>query len=159
MEEDARSDGVLPLLSNCTDLSVKEILEAYKRKHPLIEKRHEMLKSVLATTPVLLKNIGRVEALLFLEFIAIAVHALVERELRQAMQREGISKLYLYPEERECKAPTAARVFEVFGDVQRHVLRDKDETVQKFMPELSKQQKQVLRLLRIPVGRYLAGLD
>ncbi|MFH1007176.1 MAG: hypothetical protein V1800_06710, partial [Candidatus Latescibacterota bacterium] len=95
IEEDARCDGVFPLLSNCSELSIKEILEAYKRKHPLIEKRHEMLKSVLATTPVFLKNIGRVEALLFMEFIAMTVHALVEREIRHAMQREGITKLYV----------------------------------------------------------------
>lgn len=160
IEEDARCDGVFPLLSNCSELSIEEILEAYKRKHPLIEKRHEMLKSVLGTTPVFLKNIGRVEAFLFMEFIAMTVHALVERELRQAMEREGITKLYLYPEERECKAPTAARVFEVLGNLQRHILRGEDgEVVQEFMPEFSKIQKQVLNLLRIPVSRFLAGLD
>ena len=160
IEEDARCDGVFPLLSNCCELSTKEILEAYKRKHPLIEKRHEMLKSVLGTTPVFLKNIGRVEAFLFMEFIAMTVHALVERELRHAMEREGITKLYLYPEERECRAPTAARVFDVFGNLQRHILRGDDgEVVQKFMPEFSKEQKQVLNLLRVPVSRFLAGLD
>lgn len=160
IEEDARCDGVFPLLSNCSDLSIKEILEAYKRKHPLIEKRHEMLKSVLATTPVFLKNIGRVEALLFMEFIAMTVHALVERELRHAMAREGITRLYLYPEERECRAPTAARVFDVFGNLQRHILRGEDgKVVQEFMPEFSKEQRQVLGLLRIPVRRFLADLD
>ena len=160
IEEDARCDGVFPLLSNCSELSIEEILEAYKRKHPLIEKRHEMLKSVLGTTPVFLKNIGRVEAFLFMEFIAMTVHALVERDLRHAMEREGITKLYLYPEERECKAPTAARVFDVLGNLQRHILRGEDgEVVQEFMPEFSKIQKQVLNLLRIPVSRFLAGLD
>ena len=160
IEEDARCDGVFPLLSNYSELSTKEILEAYKRKHPLIEKRHEMLKSVLGTTPVFLKNIGRVEAFLFMEFIAMTVHALVERELRQAMEREGITELYLYPEKRECKAPTAARVFDVLGNLQRHILRGEDgEVVQKFMPEFSKAQEQVLNLLGIPVSRFLAGLD
>ena len=90
----------------------------------------------------------------------MAVHALVERELRHAMQRDGITKLYLYPEERECKAPTAARLFDVFGNLQRHILHGQDgEAVQKFMPEFSKEHKQVLNLLRIPVGRFLAGLD
>jgi transposase len=160
IEEDARTDGVFPLLSNCPELSTKEILEAYKRKHPLIEKRHEMLKSVLATTPVFLKNIGRVEALLFMEFLALVVHALLERELRHAMKREGITRLYLYPEQRECTAPTAARLFDVFGNLQRHILRAQNgEPVQHFMPELSKEHRQVLSLLRIPVSRFLAGLD
>jgi transposase len=160
IEEAARCDGVFPLLSNCAELTIKEILEAYKRKHPLIEKRHHMLKSVLGTTPLFLKNIGRGEAFLFMEFIAMTAHALVEREVRHAMHREGITKLDLYPEERECKAPTAARVFDVFENLQRHILRAEDgEVVQKFMPEFSKEQEQVLHLLGIPVSRFLTGLD
>jgi transposase len=160
IEEDARSDGVFPLLSNCRELSIKEVLEAYKRKHPLIEKRHEMLKSVLGTTPLFLKNIGRVEAFLFLEYIAMTVHALIERELRKAMEREGIKKLPLYPEERECKAPTAARVIEVFGNLQRHILSgEKGQRVQIFMPEVSELQEKILGLLGFSVKRFLAGLD
>ena len=158
--EDARSDGVFPLLSNYRDLSIKEVLEAYKRKHPLIEKRHEMLKSVLGTTPLFLKNIGRVEAFLFLEYIAMTVHALIERELRTAMEREGIKKLPLYPEERECKAPTAARVIEVFGNLQRHILSaEGGQRVQIFMPEVSELQEKILGLLGISAKRFLAGLD
>ena len=95
-----------------------------------------------------------------MEFIAMTVHAQVERELRHAMEREGITDLYLYPEQRECKAPTAARVFDVFGNLQRHILRGEDKkVVQQFMPEFSKEQRQVLGLLRIPVTRFLAGLD
>ena len=160
MEEDARRDGVFPLLSNCFELSIDKILEAYKRKHPLIEKRHAMLKSVLGTTPLFLKNVGRVEAFLFMEFIAMTVHALVERALRQAMVTKGVEHLYLYPEERECRAPTAARVFEVFANLQRHILLDDNgKVVQKFMPELSDVQKQVLGLLGIPVSAYKAELE
>jgi transposase len=160
IEEDARSDGVFPLLSNYRDLSIKEVLEAYKRKHPLIEKRHEMLKSVLGTTPLFLKNIGRVEAFLFLEYIAMTVHALIERELRTAMEREGIKKLPLYPEERECKAPTAARVIEVFGNLQRHILSgEAGQRVQIFMPEVSELQEKILGLLGISAKRFLAGPD
>jgi transposase len=160
IEEDARSDGVFPLLSNCGDLSIKEVLEAYKRKHPLIEKRHEMLKSVLRTTPLFLKNIGRVEAFLFLEYIAMTVHALIERELRTAMKREGIKKLPLYPEERDCTAPTAARVIEVFENLQRHILSGEEgQRVQTFMPEVTELQKKILGLLGFPVKRFLANLD
>ena len=130
------------------------------RKQPLIEKRHEMLKSVLGTTPLFLKNIGRVEAFLFMEYIAMTVHALIERELRTAMEREGIKKLPLYPEERECRAPTAARVIEVLGNLQRHILSgEAGQRVQIFMPEVSELQKQILSLLGMSVKRFLAGLD
>jgi len=157
--EDALRDGVFPLLTNCRDLSVKEVLEAYKRKQPLIEKRHEMLKTVLAATPVFLKNVGRVEAFLFLEYVAMTVHALVERELRQAMQRQGVKKLALYPEERECEAPTAARVFEVFGTLQHHVLSKGGKLAQVFLPEVTALQRKILKLLGIPVSRFSQELD
>jgi len=152
--EDALRDGVFPLLTNCPDLSVKQVLEAYKRKQPLIEKRHEMLKTVLEAAPLWLKNVGRVEAFLFLEYVALTVHALVERELRQAMEREGVKMLPLYPEERECEAPTAARVFEVFGTLQRHVLSKGGKEVQKFLPELTNLHRQILRLLGVPPNTF-----
>jgi hypothetical protein len=56
---------------------------------------------------------------------------ILERELRQAMVAAGIDHLPLYPEERECRAPSAERVLEVFepafshrarrGGLRRHV--------------------------------------
>jgi len=152
--EEAMRDGVFPLLTNCPQLSVKEVLEAYRKKQPLIEKRHEMLKTVLEAAPMWLKNVDRVEALLFLEYVALTVHALVERELRQAMEGEGVKKLPLYPEERECKAPTAARVFEVFGTLQRHILSTAGKVVQTFLPELTPLHRQTLRLLDIPISKF-----
>jgi len=157
--EEALRDGVFPLLTNCRDLSLKEVLEAYRRKQPLIEKRHEMLKTVLETTPVFLKNVGRLEAFLFLEYIALTVHALMERELRQAMKREGLKMLPLYPEERECEAPTAVRVFEVFQAFQRHELSEGGTIVKTFYPELTKLHKTIIKLLRIPVSAFRGKLS
>jgi transposase len=97
---DARSDGMFPLVTNCWDLPLKAVLQAYKFQ-PKLEKRHEQLKSVQEVTPVWLKNVSRVEGLLFLYFVALIVQALLERELRRAMARKGIKSLPLYPEERE----------------------------------------------------------
>ncbi|MCG7850560.1 MAG: hypothetical protein MIO93_15490, partial [ANME-2 cluster archaeon] len=42
---DARSDGMFPLITNCVDLSLVEILDKYKYQ-PWLEKRHEQLKTV-----------------------------------------------------------------------------------------------------------------
>ena len=159
IEEDARSDGVFPLLTNCAEMPVLQVLESYRRKHPLIEKRHEMLKTVLGATPVFLKNIGRVEAFLFLEYIALTVHALVERDIRKAMVLKGMKKLSLYPEERECRAPTATRIFEIFSLLQYHLLRKGKEVKQAFLPELTEGQKQILDLLGISTNRFRQDLD
>jgi len=150
----AKSDGVFPLITNRHDLSALEVFNAYRCKQPLVEQRHDLLKNILSATPVFLKNIGRLEALLFLEFIALMVHALIERQLRQAMESAGEQTVPLYPEERPCKAPTTARLIELFQLVQFHLLRDGDAVVQQFAPELSEIQKTTIRLTGVELGAY-----
>lgn len=150
---DERSDGMFPLITNCKDLSLKQILEAYKFQ-PKLEKRHEQLKSVQNLAPVWLKNIGRIEALLFLYFVALLVHALLEREVRRGMVREKLDRLPLYPEERECKAPSTERILDVFAPLQRHRLRSKGRLAQIFDPELNDLHRQILGLIRLPASIF-----
>jgi len=153
IESDARTDGMFPLITNCKDLSLKQILEAYKFQ-PKLEKRHEQLKSVQDLAPVWLKNVARIEALLFLYFVALLVHALLEREVRQGMVREKIESLPLYPEERECRAPSTERILDLFAPLQRHRLRKQGTLVQVFEPELGKLHKKVLALMQLPVSAF-----
>jgi transposase len=150
---DERSDGMFPLITNCKDLSLKAILEAYKFQ-PKLEKRHEQLKSVQDLAPVWLKKVSRIEALLFLYFIALLVHALLEREIRQGMARKGLECPPLYPEERECKAPSTERVLYIFAPLQRHRLRKANRFVQIFERELSDLQRQILDLMRLPAAVF-----
>jgi hypothetical protein len=93
----ARAMGCTP----CSPLTVSSPMlssfEAHKRQ-PSIEKRFEQTQSVFEIAPVLLKNEGRVEALFFVYFLVLLVQALIERELRRAMQRQGVESLPLYPE-------------------------------------------------------------
>jgi transposase len=146
---DERSDGMFPLITNCKELSLKAILEAYKFQ-PKLEKRHEQLKSVQNLAPVWLKNVSRIEALLFLYFIALLVHALLEREVRQGMAREGLDCLPLYPEERECKAPSTERTLSVFAPLQRHRLLEAGREIQCFEPELGVLHRKILDLMQLP---------
>ena len=152
VEQDARTDGMFPLLTN-TDLTPAQILDAYKVQ-PRLEKRFEQLKSVQAVTPVWLKNPTRIEALLFLYFLSVLVQALLERELRQAMVAAGIDHLPLYPEERECRAPSAERVLEVFASLQRHDLWAGDRRVQTFQPQLDALQERIVSLLGMPSAEF-----
>jgi hypothetical protein len=69
--------------------------------------------------PVYLKAVHRIQALLCVYFFALLVEALLERQLRRAMQRDDIEALPLYPEGRPCRWPTARRVMELFESVQR----------------------------------------
>jgi transposase len=154
IDADARCDGMFPLITNCRDLSCRKILEAYKFQ-PRLEKRHEQLKSVEHVTPVFLKHVTRIEALLFLHFLAMLVQALLEREVRLAMKRKRIDLLPLYPEERECRAPSTERILDLFAPLQRHRLRRKGRLVQVFEPQLSDLHRQILDLLRLPAAVFL----
>lgn len=150
---DRKSDGMYPLLTNDRTLTDAQILEAHKRQ-PTIEKRFEQTKTVFEIAPVLLKNEGRIEALFFLYFLALLVQAIVERELRTAMQRADIEDLPLYPEERSTKRPTAEQIFRLFSLAQRSVLQYRGTDVHRFDPELTPLQRQVLQLLRVPTNAY-----
>jgi transposase len=155
LKDEARTDGIFPLITNDENLSMTDVLLAYKHQ-PALEKRHQQFKSVLEVRPMMLKNHTRIEAFLFLYFLALLIEALIEREMRQRMKKLGLKKIPLYPEERPCAAPTTERVFELFEDLRRHRLVDNDGNVrQRFYDALTEPQRTVLRLLQLPQKQYL----
>ena len=105
-------------------------------------------------TPVFMKNEARIEALFFLDAIALLVQGVLERELRAAMARDGIESLLLYPEERACRRPTAEQVLRLFAHVARHVVERPDGAPETFEPELTDLQARVLQLLAVPLTCY-----
>jgi transposase len=148
IDYDEKSDGMYPLLTNDRKLSPAQVLQAHKGQ-PTIEKRFAQIKTVHEIAPVYLHNEGRIEALFTLYFLALLVQALIERELRQAMARENIEKLPLYPEQRPCRRPTTEQVLRLFSLAERHTLHRDDHVVQVFAPALTDLQRQVLDLLAI----------
>jgi transposase len=152
----AASDGCWPLITNDKDLTPKEILAAY-RYQPHLERRHHCLKGAQSVAPVRLHSPARIEALLCCHFVALLVHALVERQIRTAMTGRASKTIALYPEERECAAPSAARIFEVFAGLTRHRLHEDGRLVEIFEPRLDSRQRCVLSLLGIPAGAYEAS--
>lgn len=152
---DAKSDGMFPLITNEEKLTGAELLAKYKYQ-PYLEKRFEQTKTVHRVTPVNLKKITRIEGLLCLYFLALLVQALIERELRRAMKREGIPSVPIYPEERECRAPTTAKILKLFEDVQVQRAWQGGRLVHTEQPELTPLQKEVLRLLGVPETAYHA---
>lgn len=148
------SDGMYPLITNDRSLTPRQVMEAHKRQ-PRLEKRFSQIKSVMEIAPVLLKNEGRVEALFFIYFLALLILALMERELRRAMEKEGIADLPIYPEERTTSRPTSEQILRLFGFAERHVLMEDSRQVQEFESELTDLQKQVLDLMGVPLEVYL----
>jgi transposase len=159
LQYDDRTDGIFPLVLNDDEKSLRDVLVAYKHQ-PSLEKRHEQLKTVFEVMPVNLKSHTRIEAFLFIYFLALLVESLLEREIRQKMKAEKISALPLYPEARYCKAPSAERIFELFEDVRRHHLIGRQGTVEKtFHDALTELQRTVLRLLGLSPAAYFAAAD
>jgi len=143
---DEKSDGMYPLLTNDRKLTPAQVLEAHKGQ-PTIEKRFEQLKTVHEIAPVFLKNAARIEAFFTMYFLALLLQALIERELRRAMQREHLKELPLYPEQRRCKRPTTEQILRLFSLAERHLLTRAGRTVQVFEPEFTPLQRQILDLL------------
>lgn len=156
IDYDMKSDGMYPLVTNDRALTPKEIFEAHRRQ-PKLEKRFQQVKSIHEIAPVFLKNEGRIEALFFLYFLALLLQALLERELRLAMEKHEVTDLPLYPEERRSSQPTADMVFKLFSHIQRNVLLHQGDEVKSFEPELTDLQQQILTLLGIPLSRYTAN--
>lgn len=150
---DARSDGVFPLVTNDGQFDEWELLYAYKRQ-PTVEKRFSQLKTDFAVAPLYLKSVHRIQSLLCMHFFALLLEALLERELRQAMQRKGIEALPLSPEGRACRWPTASRVLELFESVQRHTLEHRRQPPETLVTELTRLQRRLLDLLGLNAKDY-----
>ena len=150
---DAASDGCFPLITCDRDLDDAAVLAAY-RYQPNLERRHHLLKSVQDAAPILLHSPARIEALFCCQFLALLIAALIEREVRNGMTRAALDTIELYPELRDCKAPSTERILEIFTTVSHHQLHRDGTPVQTFQPELTAQQQQVLDLLGLPHRAY-----
>ncbi|MGH9266097.1 MAG: IS1634 family transposase [Acidimicrobiales bacterium] len=149
---DAAADGCFPFITN-HDAAAAELLRMYKNQ-PHLERRHATYKGVIEAAPLMLKSDTRIDALGFCLYVALLVHALVERELRRAMAAKGVDSLPLYYEDRACKAPTAARVFELLDTLAHTTVLHDGVALVEVEPALDPLQKQLLSLLKVPRSAY-----
>jgi transposase len=146
-------DGIFPLITNVREMTAEELLRAYKRQ-PIIEKRFSQLKTDFAVAPIYLKSVTRIQGLLAVYFFVLIVQTLLERELRQAMEREKIKSLPLYPEGRACHRPTTRKIVDLFDGIQRHELSLPNREPEVMLTQLSPLQKNILKLLRVATASY-----
>jgi len=144
----ARIDGVFPLL--CTDPQIlpKAVLQAYKFQARL-EKRFCQFKSVHRAAPLLFKKIQRVEANLFIFFVALLIQALLERELRKKLHERGAPPLKLYPEDRDAPHPTTSQLFKTFDRLSTYTITQEGRLCEEYHDELNQTHRAVLSLLDI----------
>src|SRR5215471_15605823 len=145
-------DGIFPLTTN-TKVKPVDVYKIYIYQ-PRIEKRHALLKSTLEVAPLWLKKNRRIEALMFLEFLAQMVAALIERELRQTMAEKKIDELFSLPEGRASKTPTIEQLLRLFEHQSEQSLYEGGHLVQQFAKPLTPVQAQILELLSIKSAVY-----
>ena len=154
LQREALCDGLFPLLTNDESLQPATALHKYKYQ-PFVEKRHEQLKSVFGVAPLWLKNVGRIESLLWLYYVVELVQALLERAVRRRMRAEERKSLALYPEGRPSEGPTAELVLASLEGMRRHRLLDgQGVEVQRFYDELPPAAQEVLALLGVDRAPY-----
>lgn len=152
---DAAADGCFPIISNDTTMTERELLAAYKNQ-PHLERDNHVFKTVIEATPVLLKNTERIDAFSFCWYTALLVHALIERQLRRAIDTAGIQALPLYPEQRACTSPTASRVLELLEPLTRTHITHAGQTLTVIPAQPNPVQAQLLDLLEVPASGYQA---
>jgi len=149
-------DGIFPLLTNERTATPREVLEAYKRQ-PKIEKRFSQLKSDFGVAPVFLKSPPRVLGLFTVYFLALLVQALLERELRRALQQAAVAatgrdkrtagSIGLYPEGRRSRRPTARRILDLLEPIRRHEISQAGDEPLMLIDDLTPTQQQLTKLL------------
>ncbi len=111
-------------------------------------------KSILEVAPVFLKKEKRIEAMLFLFFVALMVVSLIERQIRQNMIKETIEKLPILPQGMNSKKPTWNNIRYFFREVHLSQILKNDVQIQINVKGISDLHKEILRLLAVPIIVY-----
>ena len=153
LKKETRVDGIFPLL--CTDetLMSKEVLKYYKYQ-PRLEKRFCQFKWIHKAAPLLFKKIERIEANMFAFFISLVIQSLIEREIRNKMEKEDIPSLTLYPEEREAPHPTTTKIMRLFEKISTYKIKKENGKIEEYRDDLTETQKQILELLDISENNF-----
>ncbi len=152
LAEASITDGIFPLVTN-TVLEAREVLRKYKDQ-PFLEKRMYTKKTVLEVAPVFLKKEKRIEAMLFLYFVALMIVSLIERKIRMNMVSSKIEKLPILPQGMNSKKPTWNNIRYFFRNVHyAEIIRD-GTCIHAMVKGLSSLHEQINRLLDVPDPVY-----
>ena len=111
-------------------------------------------KTILEVAPVFLKKTERIEAILFLYFVALMIVSLIERRIRKNMAYEKIEKLPILPQGMNTKTPTWNNIRYFFRDSHfSEIIRD-GLCIQAIVKGMTELHKKVNQLLDVPDSIY-----
>ena len=148
LEERKLLEGIYVLKSSLSKRSfpLPKLLAKYKEQIQ-VERRIHHLKGPLAVTPMFLEKPERMAGLLCVLVWALAVLALMERQVRRNLK--GKPMYGLYPENRPSSAPTGPAILERFSTLCIVIMKHRG-TIQRRLAQPDEIQQRLLRLLGIP---------
>jgi transposase len=152
VERAQRTDGLFPLVDN-TSLEPIEVLRTYKDQ-PYLEKRFNTHKSILEVAPVFLEKARRIEAMMFLYFVALMLVSLIERRIRLEMKEQQINSLPMRPDGSHTAKPTWRTIRDTFDNVLLVSISDSDKLLHVTVKGVDALRQQVLRLLKVTITTY-----
>ena len=101
-----------------------------------------------------LKKPRRIEAMMFLYFVALMLVSLIERRIRLEMQQRKIDKLPMRPAGMYTKKPTWRTITDSFDGVHLAALVQSGTVVQAALKGMTALRQQILELLKVPIKTY-----
>ena len=144
-----KTDGLFPLITNHHELDAAEVLRMYKRQSYL-EKRMYTKKSILRVVPVFLKNERRIEAVMFLYFVALMIVSLIERKIRMNMEKKKIKKLPVLPQGMNTNKPTWNNIRYYFRNVHLVLILKDKIPIQATVQGFNVLHEKVCKLVEVP---------
>ncbi|MCP4344107.1 MAG: hypothetical protein GY795_01100 [Desulfobacterales bacterium] len=111
-------------------------------------------KSILKVAPVFLKAPRRIEAILFLYFIALMIVGLIERNIRKEMKSHDIEMLPILPRGMKTKTPTWNNVNNYFRNVHLSVISKGGKVLSSTIKGLTDVHYELLEFLGVPALVY-----
>lgn len=147
-----RMDGTFPLITN-SSIDGAQVLKKYKNQ-PYLEKRMYTAKSILKVAPVFLKTPKRIEAMLFLYFVALMIVGLIERNIRKSMKQANIEKLPILPSKMKTGTPTWNNLTNFFRNVHLSIISRQEQILSSSVNGVTDLHGHVLKLLGVPEKVY-----
>lgn len=101
-----------------------------------------------------MKKTKRIEAMLFLYFVALMIVSLIERKIRMNMARQDIEKLPILPQGMNSKKPTWNNIRYFYRNLHYAQIICDGVCIQAEVKGRSTLHEQVNRLLEIPDAVY-----
>jgi transposase len=157
LQQHARTLGWRAYVTNAPrrQLSLAEGVQVYADEWLVERNCHRLKGRPLSLTPLWVTREDHAIGLTRLLTLAARVLALVEYEVRQQLkaQRRGLAGLFPGQASRETATPTTERLLKAFDNITLIIIRQ-GQRIERHLTALSSLQKDILGLLKCPVGWY-----